>query len=90
MKLLWSNRGWLDYMWVQENDLKLLQRVNELIKDTLRGPFEGIGKPEPLRNEMSGQWSRRITQQHRLVYRVSGKGADQVLEILSCRFHFDK
>ena len=54
MKLLWSNRGWLDYIWVQENDTELLLRVNELIKDALRGPFDGIGKPEPLKNEMSG------------------------------------
>lgn len=90
MKLLWSNRGWLDYLWVQENDQKLLPRVNLLIKDSLRGPLDGIGKPEPLKNEMSGLWSRRITQEHRLVYRVSGKGEEKFLEILSCRFHYEK
>jgi toxin YoeB len=90
MKLLWSNRGWLDYVWAQENEIKLPPRVNELIRDTLRGPVDGIGKPEPLRNEMAGQWSRRVAKEHRLFYRVAGKGDEHLLEILSCRFHCDK
>jgi toxin YoeB len=90
MKLLWADEAWDDYLWWQANDSKLLIRINELLRDTQRGPFTGLGKPEPLRNEMSGRWSRRITQEHRLVYRVSGKGIEQVLEILSCRFHYDK
>lgn len=66
----------------------MVRRINELIRDTQRNPFAGLGKPEPLRNEMSGWWSRRITDEHRLVYRVTGKGDGQALEIAACRFHY--
>jgi toxin YoeB len=90
MKLQWAEEAWDDYLWWQANDTKLLRRINEILRDTMRGPFDGLGRPEALRNELSGQWSRRISQEHRLVYRVSGKGNGQVLEILACRFHYKK
>lgn len=66
----------------------MTERINALIKDTKRSPFTGIGKPEPLRNEMAGWWARRIDQEHRFVYRVIGKGSEQTLEIAACRFHY--
>ena len=90
MKLLWTDKGWQDYRYWLETDLKMLRRINEVIEDARRHPFQGIGKPEPLRNEMARWWSRRITQEHRLVYRVSGKGEDQAIEIASCRFHYGR
>jgi toxin YoeB len=88
MKLIFSSRSWSDYLFWQENDQNVLTRLNGLIVETMRQPFQGIGKPEPLRNQMAGWWSRRITEEHRLVYRVSGKGEAQSLEIASCRFHY--
>lgn len=90
MKITWLDPGWDDYVWWLNNDLKVLLRINEIIKDTRRNPFAGLGKPEPLRNVMSGWWARRITQEHRLVYRVVGKGDEQALEIIGCRFHYGK
>lgn len=88
MKLIFSGRSWSDYLFWQGNDTKIVVRINELIKDTMRSPFQGLGKPEPLRNELAGLWSRRISEEHRLVYRVNGKGDQQALEIVSCRFHY--
>ena len=88
MKLIFASTGWDDYLFWQETDRALLGRVNALIKDVLRTPFTGIGKPEPLLGDMKGWWSRRITQEHRLVYRARGSGEEQVLEIASCRFHY--
>ncbi|ATU95929.1 addiction module protein (plasmid) [Phyllobacterium zundukense] len=88
MRLTWTERGWQDYLYWQQMGDKILKRINELIRDTERHPFQGIGKPEPLRNEMSGWWSRRINHEHRLVYRVSGKADTQALEITACRFHY--
>lgn len=85
MRLTWLPGGWGDYLYWQETDGKILARVNELIRDTLRSSFSGIGKPEPLKGNLRGWWSRRITQEHRLVYRVDG---DAVV-ILQCRFHYD-
>jgi len=85
MRLTWLPNGWRDYLYWQETDRKVLLRLNELIRDTLRNPFAGIGKPEPLRNNLKGWWSRRITGEHRLIYRVEG---DSVL-IMQCRFHYD-
>jgi toxin YoeB len=90
MKVIFSSRSWSDYLFWQENDRTLLNRLNGLIAETMRHPFQGIGKPEPLRYEMSGWWSRRITEEHRLVYRVSGSGDAQALEIASCRFHYKR
>lgn len=86
MRLTWLPKGWDDYLHWQENDRKMLRRVNEVIRDTLRDPFDGVGKPEPLRHHLKGWWSRRITQEHRLVYKVE----DGSLLIMQCRFHYDK
>ena len=85
MRLTWLPNGWRDYLHWQEHDRKILLRVNELIRDALRNPFIGIGKPEPLKNNLKGWWSRRVTQEHRLVYLVEG---DSLL-IMQCRFHYD-
>ena len=88
MKLVFWPTAWDDYLHWQAQDRKVLERINGLIKECLRDPFRGTGKPEPLSGNLSGWWSRRITQEDRLVYRVSGNGADQVLEISQCRFHY--
>ncbi|MFD1883853.1 Txe/YoeB family addiction module toxin [Paracoccus pacificus] len=88
MKLIFSDGAWEDYLHWQNSDAKILQRLNELIKETQRNPFKGMGKPEPLKGDLSGWWSRRITQSDRFVYRVSGSGQDQALEIAQCRYHY--
>lgn len=88
MKIVFTERAWDDYRYWISNDRDILVRLNELIDQCCRDPFRGIGKPEPLKNELRGWWSRRIDQEHRLVYRVEGKGADQRLEIVQCRFHY--
>ncbi|WP_105384250.1 Txe/YoeB family addiction module toxin [Neorhizobium alkalisoli] len=85
--LVWEPEAWREYIYWQETDPKIVIRINELIKDALRHPFEGIGKPEPLRNQLKGQWSRRITQEHRLVYRVEDVGEPRLV-VLQCRFHY--
>ena len=90
MRIVFSNSAWAEYLYWQEADPSVLRRINELIQDVRRHPFSGLGKPEPLRSELGGFWSRRITQEHRLVYRVSGKGADQAVEIAACRFHYTR
>ena len=69
---VWSELAWEDYLWWQAHDRKMLKRINQLIRDIERNPFSGIGKPEPLRGNLSGMWSRRIDQSNRLVYEVSG------------------
>jgi toxin YoeB len=71
MKIVFTQSAWQDYLWFQEYNRHLLKRINDLIKDAQRSPFRGIGKPEPLRGELSGCWSRRINAEHRLVYSVS-------------------
>jgi toxin YoeB len=83
-----TDEGWEDYLYWVENDRKMLARVNEVIRDTRRSPFTGIGKPEPLKNKYQGWWSRRINQEHRLIYRVTETGPDQVLQIAACRLHY--
>ena len=88
MRLLWSDEAWQDYLFWQQNDKKILQAVNDLIKDIRREPFRGLGKPEPLKHALAGWWSRRITGEHRLVYRVYGKAPAQILEIIQCRYHY--
>ncbi|HMJ25369.1 MAG TPA: Txe/YoeB family addiction module toxin [Pyrinomonadaceae bacterium] len=70
MRIAFTESGWEDYLWFQEYDRKLLKRINLLIKDASRSPFDGIGKPEPLKGDLSGHWSRRITEEHRLIYTV--------------------
>ena len=88
MKLTFSERAWGQYLYWQGEDAKLLERINELIKECLRDPVRGTGKPEPLGGNLSGWWSRRINGEHRLVYRVSGRGETQALEIAQCRYHY--
>jgi toxin YoeB len=88
MKLLWTDEAWEDYVHWQGTGGEIVRRINDLIKDARRNPFKGIGKPEPLKGDLAGWWSRRITGEHRLVYRVSGKGTGQQLEIVSCRYHY--
>jgi toxin YoeB len=86
MKLVFTPSAWEDYLWFQDHDRKLLKRINLLVKDVLRTPFEGIGKPEPLKADLKGYWSRRINDEHRLVYTAT---TDDVT-IVACRFHYSK
>lgn len=86
--LVWSAAAWRDYVEWQREDPKVLERINALITEALRDPFKGTGKPEPLKRNLAGWWSRRITGEHRLVYRVRGTGETQALEVLSCRYHY--
>jgi toxin YoeB len=88
VKLVFAVDAWRDYVQWSVDDPAVLARINVLIEECLRHPFSGIGKPEPLRRNLSGWWSRRINREHRLVYRVSGSGEAQALELLSCRYHY--
>ena len=88
MKIVFSDDAWADYLWWQKQQSGL-DKVNRLIAECRRSPFSGLGKPEPLKRELAGYWSRRITGEHRLVYRVEGKGAAQQLELVACRLHYD-
>jgi toxin YoeB len=88
LKLVFADNAWEDYLHWQQADEKILIRLNDLIKECQRTPFKGTGKPEPLKGSLAGWWSRRITKEDRLVYRVTGKGSDQQLEIAQCRFHY--
>lgn len=85
MRKIWSDEAWDDYLYWQAQDKKTLKRINALIKDTERSPFAGIGKPEPLKGDLSGAWSRRIDETNRLVYRI----VEDALEILQCRSHYE-
>ena len=85
MKKVWLDEAWKEYLDWQEQDKRILKKINELIREAERTPFKGTGKPEPLRGDRSGYWSRRITSRDRLVYRVK----DGVLEILSCMGHYE-
>jgi toxin YoeB len=84
MDLSWDIAAWEDYVFWTKIDKNVQKRINELIRETLRTPFEGKGKPEPLKGNFSGYWSRRITDEHRLVYKV----LDQRIHIIQCRFHY--
>jgi toxin YoeB len=84
VKLIFSEHAWEDYLYWQRTDRKILQRINTLIRESQRAPFEGIGKPEPLKHGMSGYWSRRITDEHRMVYKVEA----EVLFIAQLRYHY--
>ncbi len=83
-KLAWDKNGWSDYLYWQQQDKKTLKKINRLIQNILVSPFEGIGKPEPLRENLSGYWSRRIDETNRLVYQV----ADEYITVISCRYHY--
>jgi toxin YoeB len=76
--------GWEDYLYWQTHDKQLLKKINQLLKECQRDPFSGIGKPEPLRNELSGLWSRRITEEHRLIYLIT----DDEIHVTGCRYHY--
>ena len=84
MLLVWDENAWQDYLWWQVQDRKILKRVNTLLADIARNGNEGIGKPEPLKHDFAGYWSRRISDEHRLVYKVVG----EEIRIAACRCHF--
>jgi len=84
--IAWTREAWKDYVYWQGQDNKTLKRINKLLTDTQRNPFEGIGKPEPLKENLSGFWSRRIDEANRLVYALD----NNQLTIISCRYHYDK
>jgi toxin YoeB len=84
MKKVWEDSAWDDYLYWQNTDRKMLKKVNELIKSCERTPFSGIGKPEPLKENLKGYWSRKIDKEHRLVYKVEG----ETIIISQCRFHY--
>lgn len=86
MKLTWSTSSWEDYLYWQKFDKKTAKRINTLIKGCMRTPFEGIGKPEALKGDLQGYWSRRITSEHRLVYKYE---KEEIL-IAACRYHYGK
>ena len=86
MKFVFVEESWEDYLFWQKVDKKMLKKINELLKHISRTPFAGIGKPEPLKHQYQGLWSRRIDSEHRLIYRIVG---DEV-QILKCRFHYDQ
>lgn len=85
MKFIFTELSWEDYLYWQKNDKQKLKRINELLKDISRNPYQGIGKPEPLKFNYTGFWSRRIDEEHRLIYRV----VDDEIQIAKCRFHYD-
>ena len=84
MKILFSSQAWDDYLYWQQTDRKTLKRVNDLIREIVQSPFAGVGKPEPLRHALAGYWSRRIDDEHRLVYKSDG---DAVI-IAQARYHY--
>lgn len=84
MKLAFTEQAWDQYVYWQTQDKKTLRRINELIRDIMRSPFEGIGKPEPLKFALAGAWSRRIDQEHRLIYKFE----DDTVTMLACRYHY--
>lgn len=88
MKLIFSDAAWDDYRYWIDADPKVLAKLNELIDECRRNPFKGRGKPEPLKGDLAGWWSRRLTSEDRLVYRVAGRSPEQSLEIAQCRFHY--
>ena len=84
MNIIFTPNGWEDYLYWQNTDKKLVKKINEFIKNIQRTPYEGLGKPEQLKNNLSGLWSRRINQEHRLVYKIE----NNILYILQCRYHY--
>jgi toxin YoeB len=84
MKIIWSEKSWDDYLYWQNTDKQLVKKINQFIKDIQRDPFDGIRKPEPLKHQFSGFWSRRITDEHRLVYEITQNS----IAIASCRYHY--
>ncbi len=85
MNLSFTPNGWDDYLWVQANEPRLLKKLHRLLNECTRTPFEGSGKPDPLRHELAGFWSRRLTDEHRLVYAVE----DDAITVIACRSHYE-
>ncbi len=85
MKYVFVDESWEDYLYWQKNDKLILARINHLLKDISRNHYSGIGKPEPLKHKYQGFWSRRITEEHRLIYRI----VEDEIQIAKCRFHYD-
>jgi toxin YoeB len=85
MNLLLFSKAWDDYLYWQQTDKKVLKKINDLIKEISRNPFKGTGKPEPLKHAYAGYWSRRITDEHRIVYKVEGS----ILKIVQMRYHYE-
>jgi toxin YoeB len=88
VRVHFTDDGWIDYLYWSRADAETLKRVNDLIENIRQTPFQGIGKPEPLKHALAGCWSRRITGEHRLVYAVEGKGIEQRITILQFRYHY--
>ncbi|MGC0274000.1 Txe/YoeB family addiction module toxin [Pseudactinotalea sp. Z1739] len=86
MRLVWDSNAWEDYLWWQAQDRRILKRINNLIEDVVRNGNQGIGKPEPLKHDFDGYWSRRITEEHRLVYKVT----ETEVRIAACRYHYGR
>lgn len=86
MRLVWDPNAWEDYRWWQSQDRKTLKRINLLIHDVVRNGHEGIGRPEPLKHDLAGYWSRRITDEHRLVYTFT----DDEVRVTACRYHYGR
>jgi toxin YoeB len=90
MDILFTAHGWEDFQFWLDNDIEIASKINDLIRDIRKNPFQGLGKPEGLKHQLQGYWSRRITGEHRLVYKIDGKkGKDQKCSIIQCRFHYD-
>ncbi|MFZ5628856.1 MAG: Txe/YoeB family addiction module toxin [Spirochaetota bacterium] len=85
MNVLFTEAAWADYLYWQAEDKKTLKKINDLIKEIKRSPYEGLGKPEPLRHQLQGYWSRRIDLEHRLVYKVEDR---RTLVVIACRYHY--
>ncbi|MFB9862282.1 MULTISPECIES: Txe/YoeB family addiction module toxin [Rufibacter] len=91
MNITFSAQAWEEYLYWQSTDPGMVTKINDLLKVIQRTPFEGIGKPEALKHGLKGFWSRRITQEHRLVYRIVGeRGMNQVCEVAQCRYHYTR
>jgi toxin YoeB len=89
MLIEFTRNGWEDFQYWIETNVDNVKKIKDLIRSIKLDPFKGLGKPEPLKHGLRGYWSRRIDQEHRLVYKVIGKGVDQKCVILQCRFHYD-
>ena len=89
MKVCFTDDGWDDYQQWIKTDQNIVAKTNALIEDARRNLFKGLGRPEPLKGDLKGWWSRRITADHRLVYAVEGKDADQRIIVVACRYHYD-
>jgi toxin YoeB len=90
LRVEFTPTGWEDYCYWVKHYVQLVERIHELITDIGRDPFKGLGKPEPLRHDLAGFWSRRITGEHRLVYAITSDKKDRKVTILMCRYHYDR